>query len=363
MQVSVHIRTVGVSGSERSRMEVRGLVITCPRKVEEWTLSVPLAVSSEVGVRIELCGLCTPEQRVYRGAKPTYPYWGGHELSGTIVSLPDDVPDGLRVGDRVAVLLMRRCGQCRACRLGLDNHCAYLNPKARGGVPQGPGGLANFVGVPAYQVFSVPSFLAPERAALVEPVACVARGINRARAKAGDTVAVIGGGTMGLLHSILLTTKGCDVYLFDDDVATHGPVMSTGAHATGSVHSLSDPKLVERLTDGWGFDCIFCTRFGVRGIQGAIAAASRGARIVLYQSIPTPDLLSVGANFLHYREIELIGTIAQSADDVRNAIRTIVEHAARFDVLQVNLWPSSNAQEAFEQALDPRVNRVMLDFR
>lgn len=120
-------------------MEVRGLVITCPRKVEEWTLSVPLAVSSEVGVRIELCGLCTPEQRVYRGAKPTYPYWGGHELSGTIVSLPDDVPDGLRVGDRVAVLLMRRCGQCRACRLGLDNHCAYLNPKARGGVPQGPG--------------------------------------------------------------------------------------------------------------------------------------------------------------------------------------------------------------------------------
>ncbi|EJZ17895.1 L-iditol 2-dehydrogenase, partial [Rhizobium sp. Pop5] len=104
-------------------------------------------------------------------------------------------------------------------------------------------------------------------------------------------------------------------------------------------------------------------RFGVRGIQGAIAAASRGARIVLYQSIPTSDLLSVGANFLHYREIELIGTIAQSADDVRNAIRTIVEHAARFDVLQVNLWPSSNAQEAFEQALDPRVNRVMLDFR
>lgn len=344
-------------------MQVRGLIITAPHRVEDRALAVPVAAASEVGVRIELCGLCTPEQRVYRGAKPTYPYWGGHELTGTVASLPDDRPDGLNLGDRVAVLLMHRCGQCRACLSGLDNHCAYLHPQARDGVPQGPGGLADFIAVPPYKVFSVPVSVPAERAALVEPVACVIRGIDRARAGAGQTVAVIGGGTMGLLHAILLTIRGCTVFLFDDDAETHAPAKTAGARIGGPLKILADASQVEAMTGGWGFDCIFCTRFGADAIQTAIPAAARGGRIVLYQSIPGSDLLSIGANLLHYREIELIGTVAQSTADVRKAIAIMADHANRFNALQVNLWSASSAGEAFEQALDPHVNRVMLDFR
>ncbi|MEP9387673.1 medium chain dehydrogenase/reductase family protein [Mesorhizobium sp. KR9-304] len=343
-------------------IDVRAPIMTGPRATEDWTLSVPVD-ASDVGVRVELCGICTPEQRVYKGTKPTYPYWGGHELSGTVAFLPQESRTELQVGDRVAILLMRRCGECRACRSGLDNHCAYLHPEARSGLPQGPGGFADLLAVPAYKVFAVPQHLPAGRIALIEPVACVSRGVGRARAKAGETVAVIGGGTMGLLHTILLAIRGCAVHVFDDDEVTHGAALAAGATAAGPLSQLSDPKWVEATTDGWGFDCVFCTRFGADAVTSAIAVAARGARIVLYQSIPDTDQLSISANFLHYREIELIGSVAQSAADVAAAIDIMGRRHDRFDALNIEIMPASSARDAFERALDPRVNRVMIDFR
>jgi L-iditol 2-dehydrogenase len=82
----------------------------------------------------------------------------------------------------------------------------------------------------------------------------------------------------------------------------------------------------------------------------------------LYQSIPDGDEVRVGANLLHYRELSLVGTIAQTARNVEAAIALLAERPDLLGALRTAIVPASRATEAFEMSLDPRVNRVLVDF-
>jgi L-iditol 2-dehydrogenase len=344
-----------------SLVDVNGLIIAAPRQVGFRRLSAPDLAETDVLVRVEYCGLCTPEQRVYRGAKKDYPYWGGHELAGVVEAASPSVAR-VRVGDRVAVLLMQRCGRCEACRRGLDNHCAYLRPERRPGAPSGPGGLADRIVVPAYKAFPLPREITPATAAMVEPMACVLRSLERLNPQAGEHAAIVGSGTMGLLHAAVLARRACPVVVFDDDAGAYEAAMAAGATRCAPLGALEDAELVGSWTDGWGFDLAVCTRFGARAVSLALDSAARGGRVGLYQSIPDGDEVRVGANLLHYRELSLVGTIAQTARNVEAAIALLAERPDLLGALRTAIVPASRATEAFEMSLDPRVNRVLVDF-
>lgn len=343
-------------------VEVRALVITAPHNVAEQRVQLPGAAASDVVVRVAYCGLCTPEQRVFRGAKPTYPYWGGHELSG-VIERAGDAGAGLKAGDKVAVLLMQRCGHCHACRRGLDNHCAYLHPQVPADGPPGPGGLSDLISVPAYKVFRVAPATTLRTGALVEPVACVVRSLSRLRCRRGERAAVIGAGSMGLIHAALLVERGCEVWLFEDDADTYPAALKAGAATCLGLAALAEPATVRTLTDGWGFDVIACTRFGARGLELALRVAARGGRVVAYQSLTRDVVAQVDLNYLHYREIELIGSVAQSAMDVRTAVDLLDRSPQLLDPLSIEVISAREPVRAFETALLPQVNRVLVDLQ
>ncbi|MBV8190006.1 MAG: alcohol dehydrogenase catalytic domain-containing protein [Alphaproteobacteria bacterium] len=345
------------------QIAVDAIVVSGPRAVRTERLFIPGPNADQLIVKVELCGLCTPEQRVYRGNRATYPYWGGHELCGVLEHVPPALDRTLRVNARVAVGLMRRCGQCAACRAGLDNHCAYLHPEPRDLLPIGPRGLSDRLVVAPSMVFPVPDTLPAEKVALAEPVACSLHSVRQAAPRKGETALVIGGGTMGLIHIVLLTLRDCRVFVVDDDAATASACEAAGASFLGPFAVLDELGPLASLTQGWGHDVVVCTRFGARAIEAASRVAARGGRIVLYQSIDGADEVRLSANLLHYRELQLIGTIAQTSADITAAIELLAAHADRFDCLSVETIPVTQPQKAFECAIQPQVNRVMLDFR
>src|SRR5262249_20244958 len=157
----------------------------------------------------------------------------------------------------------------------------------------GPGGLSERIAVAPYKLFQVPQELTAEMVALTEPVACALRSVRRAKPHPGAFALVFGGGTMGLIHTILLTLEGCKVFLVDDDVATHGPACAAGARHVGPLDTLRGLDPINEFTDGWGFDLVFCTRFGAQAVHTGIRAAARGGRVVLYQSIVPTSPVSV----------------------------------------------------------------------
>jgi L-iditol 2-dehydrogenase len=344
-------------------MEVTGVIISNALDVQIRHFCCPKPANDELVVKVELCGICTPEQRVYRGTKAVYPYWGGHELCGIVQDLPSNYRGAIRRGDRVAVALMRRCGKCHACRVGLDNHCAYINPQSRLGLPSGPGGLADRIVIQPYKAFVIPSTIPAERAALAEPIACVLRSIDRAALQSGAFVAVIGAGTMGLIHTALLTLKGYQVFVVDDNIGSYGQALAAGASHVGPISDLSSLTTTKAFNGGWGFDAMFCTRSGPHAIEGAVSAMARGGRIVLYQSIQDSAAITLDANLFHYRELQLIGTIAQTERDFAGAIQTLTDHSAKFDFLRVEVVSMERSAEAYKRSIQPQINRVLIDFR
>lgn len=149
-------------------------------------------------VRTEACGLCSGELMSWYMDKKI-PHVIGHEMAGIVEESQDE---RFPLGARVFAHHHAPCGECRWCQLGRYVHCdTWKKTKLI------PGGMAEVFGVPAANLADtlVVDALRPQDAALIEPLACVAKSIRLAkRIHSGGTSAVIGLGVMGLLHMFAL---------------------------------------------------------------------------------------------------------------------------------------------------------------
>lgn len=344
---------------------VEGLIMTGPRTAELQTQAVPLPPNPVI-VEVELCGVCTPEQRAFRGAAPAYPYWGGHELSAIVAEDQSAGPAGsLTPGARVVVGLMPRCGVCEACRRGLDNHCAYLHRQAPApGSPVGPRGFSRRLALPREMVFPFSAPAPPPRtAALAEPVACCLRSLRAGGARPGDAVAVYGAGTMGRIHAALLMARGCRVLIFDRDPDALAAAQSLQPCFVGPDDAQTVRDAVMEASGGFGCAAAFCTRGGGEAISTAVRMSARGGTVVLYQSMPNSLAIPLDANDLHYREVRLVGVVAQSAGDLRESVALLSRWPNFADLLAHETFTAGHGAAALERALNPAVNRVFIDFR
>lgn len=349
----------------RDDLTTTGIVIEGPHQARLAEFSAPRPADGALTVRVELCGVCTPEQRVYRGTRQSYPYWGGHELSAIVEEAAGDASTSLLApGTRVAIALMPRCGSCYACRRGLDNHCAYLWPRdGSEALPQGPRGFSTRLVVPPYQAFAFPPEIPAEIVALTEPLACCLRSIAMTAVAPGDVVSVHGCGTMGRLHAAALTRMGCRVVMSDADPTAREGAGAVAGLAISPVAPAEAGEAIGALSGGAGARAAFCTRGGGVSIAAAIAGSARGGSVVLYQSLPAASLLQVDINDLHYREIRLVGSIAQSAADLARSRDLLVAHPDIRDALAIEVIAAEPPDAALARSLAPEVNRVMIDFR
>ena len=140
-------------------------------------------------------GICGSDLHSYFGRWEQSPeHASGHEASGIIYELGDSV-EGFAVGDRVTFECFTHCGSCIYCRNGLHNHCT----KRRGATEDGHGGFAEYSTVHSSSLYELPSSMSFEQGALIEPLAVSHRGVARSGVSYRDRIAVIGGGTIGLL--------------------------------------------------------------------------------------------------------------------------------------------------------------------
>lgn len=171
-------------------------------RIEEVARPVPLP--GTVLVRVEAVGICGSDRHMFRGEYPTaLPVTLGHEFCG-IVEACGEGATRLTPGDRVTVDPNVACGHCEFCRGGRPNLCTALTPI---GVFR-DGGFADYVLVPEAQALVLPADLPAVHGAFSEPLACCLHGLDVARIVPGATVAVLGGGVIGLLMVQLARLAG-----------------------------------------------------------------------------------------------------------------------------------------------------------
>ena len=91
-------------------------IMTGPGKIELQNYPVPEMQEDEILVKVQAVGICTWEQKYFKGVPGSYPFSGGHEISGVVENIGSKATQKLEKGDKVVVAGLTRCGECYYCR-------------------------------------------------------------------------------------------------------------------------------------------------------------------------------------------------------------------------------------------------------
>lgn len=242
----------------------------------------PVAGPGEVLVRILAAGICGSDRHMFKGEYPTaIPVTMGHEFSGAVEAVGEGVTR-FKGGELVTVDPNIACGTCPACRDARPNLCANLTAI---GVTR-DGGFAEYAAVPEAQAFILPSDLDPVHGAFSEPLACCLHAIEKAEIRSGDSVAILGGGVIGLLMVQLAKLEGAGkIILITRQSSRRDTALELGATHTLDPTDCDTVAEVQTITGGGAHVVIECA--GVpETLQTGIKMTRRGGNFVLFGVTP-----------------------------------------------------------------------------
>lgn len=272
--------------------------------------------SDEVVIKVAYCNLCTTDYQQWQGLRDHqgFPMAGGHENSGTIVEVGADVQE-FSVGDKVA-LGYNYCGRCDNCRKGLTFEC--VNDKGPGKTEDGYVkflGLANYERIKANRVVKLSPETDLRHAAFLEPLGTVIHGIEKLNIRPGQTVAVIGAGTMGMLNALVARSYGANVYVSELQTKQLNRAQKAGFKTINSKEK--DPvQAIKDETAGVGADIVIGAVGSTKAYDQAfeMLKPKNGKFLVFAAGYPAPEL-NISPNDIHYREIQVIGTFGGNITD------------------------------------------------
>lgn len=270
----------------------------------------------DVRLNVKWCGICGSDLHEYTKGPvliPTrpHPLTGkaapvilGHEFSAEVVEVGTQV-ERVGVGDRVTANACLICHTCLWCRQGRYNLCERLGSIGL----CADGGFAEQTVVPDYTLFQLPDTISWEVGALCEPTAVALHACKRGRVQAGDTVAVVGGGTIGLL--VLQGALACGaerVYMVEPLSGRRRIAEELGAEVAFDPQAVAVDREIHRLTGGLRADVVFECVGKPQAIEAAIKLSGKGSRVVLV-GIYTESSAQVWGR-IQAHEKELIGASA-----------------------------------------------------
>lgn len=275
----------------------------------------PIVKDSDVKIKVAWTGICGSDLHEYAAGpilipteehpltKDKAPLILGHEFSGEVIEIGKNV-EQIKIGDRVTVEPIYRCGECAGCRAGFYNLCDDLGFH---GLAGGGGGFAEFTTVPEVMVHKIPDEMSYEHAAFVEPAAVALHAIRQSKLKAGDTAAVFGAGPIGLLTIEAALIAGADkVYVVELSEERRSLAEELGAIPIDP-NKVNAVEEIIKLTDGGVNVSYEVTGVPVVLQQAIDSTKIQGETVIvsIWEQNPAID-----ANSVVLKERNIIGTIA-----------------------------------------------------
>lgn len=322
-------------------------------KVEE--VDKPTIGPNEVLVKVAACGVCGTDVEAYLGKVPrgwtiTYPFRMGHELSGTVVEVGEDVPN-LKPGDRVVADGRLTCGYCHYCRRGVFSACenqGYFS-----------GGLAQYSRYPHQNLVKVPDNLSLEEAAFTEPLACVVNGQSKLDVPFGGVAVVIGDGPIGLLHLQMLKHRGAFTVMIGLLEHRLAAAKELGANVVVNASQENAERIVGEVSDGRGADIVVNAVGKVSVLKQAIDMAARRGQVLYFAATLEPQI-TLDLDLIHYKELRLVGSYDSTIAQYEEALALINAGIVDVKPLISHRLPIEGVQQGFEIARKQEGLKVLI---
>lgn len=314
---------------------------------------IPRVGDGEVLVKVEVALTCGTDlkvyQRGYHARMIVPPALFGHELAGVVEEVGAGVR-GFKKGMRVVALNSAPCGMCFYCSKHQENLCEDLLFNN--------GAYAEYIRIPKRIVESnmlaVPPDVSYEEAAMVEPLACVLRGLHETGVEIGDTVVVIGGGPIGLMFVQVAKAIGCNVVSVVKRDSQVTAAKHMGAHDVVQITKVTDPiEAVRAISpDKRGGDVVIEAVGRPEAWEWATEMVRKGGTVNFFGGCAAGSKVQLDTNRLHYSEVTLKATFHHTPETVRRAFGLIAEKKIRSTDYITGEAPLSRLQQVLRHMLN-----------
>ena len=299
-----------------------------PWKVECVDIPMPLRMEHEALIKVKSAGICGSDIGAYRGTNPlvSYPRIIGHEVAGEIMEISPANKRGLKKGDRVILDPYLYCGHCYPCSIGRTNCCTELKVL---GVHVG-GGMSEYAVHPDNMLWKLPDDMDWKLAPVSEPLTIALHGLHRGELKAGEHVAIIGAGPIGMLAAMSAIAYGAIPMVIDPveerlemarDAKVPYVINPSGENAEEKILEYTNGRKAELVMECSGANA---------AIKSTLDYVSNAGRITLtgWPKNETP----ISTDLITKKEVDIRGA-RTSANEFEEAIRLI--HSGTVDVRKI----------------------------
>lgn len=311
----------------------------------------PEVLPGTVKVHVRATGICGSDvPRVLRNGAHFYPVVLGHEFSGDVVEVGEGVTS-VKVGDRVSGAPLLPCMKCEDCQNG--NYSLCKNYSFIGSRQQGS--FADYVVLPEQNAIKYDSSIPYEYAAMFEPSTVALHGLLQNDYHGGETVAILGGGTIGLFTMQWAKIFGAKkTVVFDISDERLELARRLGADETVNTLKEGFKEKAMALTGGKGYGFVFETAGVTDTMYLAFELAANKAH-VCFIGTPTKDLTFTPKMWenMNRKEFKLTGSwMSYSAPfpgkEWKLTAHFLATGQLKFDAgLIFKKFPMSEAAEAF----------------
>jgi len=312
----------------------------------------------EVKIKVEYAGICGTDIHIYYDEFPTTPpITLGHEFSGTIVDIGEEVTR-FKIGDKVvAENSWSSCEICSLCRKGRDTLCPE---RVCIGVSQN-GVFAKYVLYKEHLIHLIPENVDMLSAALTEPMACAVHGVvERSRVNSGDIVIISGPGPIGLFSMQLARSMGAIVIVtgISLDQKRLDIAKKLGADYAVNIQKEDIKSLINTITNNEGADVVL-------ECSGAESAVDQGIDLLKKCGIFTQiglhgKPINIDFEKICFKELDVYGSLSQTNFAYKRTLALLSEKKVNSKALVTHIFPLEEWGKGFKIAEQKEGLKVVL---
>lgn len=293
---------------------MKALVMNEYKKLSYEEVPTPQPRAGEVLIRLQACAVCGSDVHGFDGStgRRRPPVIMGHEASGIIVECGEGVKD-YKAGDRVTFDSTVYCGKCPMCLEGKVNLCSDRQVLGVSCEEYNRAGcFAEYVCVPEYILYRMPDNVTFVQAAMIEPLSVAYHAATRTPIKAGDSVVVVGVGTIGLLTLQVVRSFGAK-QIIAVDISDERLELARANGATDCVNSKDADALEKILAVSKGGVDVAIDATGIEStVNLCIKSVHLDGRVVLIGNLA--PAINFPLQYVVTRQISLFGSCASAGE-------------------------------------------------